>query len=75
MLPFEAQEFMVTEQKETKPVIMNAFELISLSHGLNLSGLFETPQVWQIPSSGLGGWNYILLSILILKYKPLKLLI
>jgi hypothetical protein len=44
MLPFEAQEFMVTEQKETKPVIMNAFELISLSHGLNLSGLFETPQ-------------------------------
>ncbi len=30
---------------------------------------------WQIPSSGLGGWNYILLSILILKYKPLKLLI
>jgi hypothetical protein len=42
---------MVTEQKETKPVILNAFELISLSPGLNLSGLFETPQVcwWQIP--------------------------
>ncbi|CAK9858588.1 unnamed protein product [Sphagnum jensenii] len=40
----ESTEFMVTEQKETKPVIMNAFELISLSHGLNLSGLFETPQ-------------------------------
>jgi 5'-AMP-activated protein kinase catalytic alpha subunit len=48
MLPFEAQEFMVTEQKETKPVIMNAFELISLSHGLNLSSLFETPQVCHI---------------------------
>lgn len=36
---------MVTEKKETKPVAMNAFELISLSHGLNLSGLFETRQV------------------------------
>lgn len=39
------QEHMVTEKKETKPVAMNAFELISLSHGLNLSGLFETRQV------------------------------
>jgi hypothetical protein len=35
---------MVTEQKETKPVILNAFELISLSPGLNISGLFETRQ-------------------------------
>jgi hypothetical protein len=51
MLSFGEQEYMVTEQKETKPVILNAFELISHSHGLNLSGLFETPQVchmWQI---------------------------
>jgi serine/threonine protein kinase len=40
----ESKEHMVTEQKETKPVILNAFELISLSPGLNLSGLFETPQ-------------------------------
>ncbi|CAK9857118.1 unnamed protein product [Sphagnum jensenii] len=40
----ESTEYMVTEQKETKPVILNAFELISHSHGLNLSGLFETPQ-------------------------------
>jgi 3-dehydroquinate synthetase len=44
MLSFGEQEYMVTEQKETKPVILNAFELISHSHGLNLSGLFETPQ-------------------------------
>jgi len=40
----ESAEHMVTEKKETKPVAMNAFELISLSHGLNLSGLFETRQ-------------------------------
>jgi hypothetical protein len=48
MLSFGEQEYMVTEQKETKPVILNAFELISHSHGLNLSGLFETPQVCHI---------------------------
>jgi hypothetical protein len=30
-----------------KPASMNAFELISLSSGLDLSGLFEQPQVWQ----------------------------
>ncbi|KAH8971981.1 hypothetical protein BDL97_02G170800 [Sphagnum fallax] len=40
----ESKEHMVTEQKETKPVILNAFELISLSPGLNISGLFETRQ-------------------------------
>ncbi len=30
-----------------KPASMNAFELISLSSGLDLSALFEQPQVWQ----------------------------
>ncbi len=30
-----------------KPASMNAFDLISLSSGLDLSGLFEQPQVWQ----------------------------
>lgn len=45
MCCFGLQEHLVTEKKETKPAVMNAFELISLSHGLNLSGLFETPQV------------------------------
>lgn len=38
----ESTEYMVTEEKDTKPVTMNAFELISLSRGLNLSSLFET---------------------------------
>jgi hypothetical protein len=28
---------------------MNAFELITLSNGLNLSGLFDTPEVWIQP--------------------------
>jgi hypothetical protein len=32
------------EKKEMKPTSMNAFELISLSSGLDLSGLFEQPQ-------------------------------
>jgi hypothetical protein len=40
------------ENKEMKPATMNAFELISLSSGLNLSGLFEEPQVWlETPST------------------------
>lgn len=38
----ESNEHMVTETRDAKPVAMNAFELISLSRGLNLSGLFET---------------------------------
>lgn len=37
---------MIIEKKETKPVAMNAFELISLSQGLNLSSLFETKEVF-----------------------------
>lgn len=34
----------MTEQKE-QPVAMNAFELISLSKGLNLGNLFDAEQV------------------------------
>lgn len=40
----ESKEHFVTEQKErknSKPTLLNAFELISLNKGLNLSGLFE----------------------------------
>lgn len=37
----DSAEHLVTEKKETQPVIMNAFELISMSQGLNLSNLFE----------------------------------
>lgn len=33
------------EQKEVKPHLMNAFELITLSQGLNLSTFFEKRQV------------------------------
>ncbi|KAH9318563.1 hypothetical protein KI387_020332, partial [Taxus chinensis] len=43
----DSVENLVTEQKEpkgTKPSLMNAFDLISLSKGLNLSGLFERKQ-------------------------------
>eukprot|EP00246_Nothoceros_aenigmaticus_P012760 TRINITY_DN4097_c0_g1_i1.p1 TRINITY_DN4097_c0_g1~~TRINITY_DN4097_c0_g1_i1.p1 ORF type:complete len:375 (-),score=84.21 TRINITY_DN4097_c0_g1_i1:64-1188(-) len=40
----ECEEHFVTEKKETTPLPMNAFELISLSDGLNLSGLFEKQQ-------------------------------
>jgi uncharacterized protein Veg len=35
---------MVMEKNEKKPTIMNAFQLISLSNVLNLSGLFDTPE-------------------------------
>ncbi|XP_057815449.1 CBL-interacting protein kinase 23 isoform X3 [Cryptomeria japonica] len=37
----DSEEHLVTEIKETKPVIMNAFELISMSQSLNLGNLFE----------------------------------
>jgi len=35
----------VTEKKEEQPTSMNAFELISMSKGLNLENLFDTEQV------------------------------
>ncbi|KAH9546925.1 hypothetical protein CY35_11G006700 [Sphagnum magellanicum] len=37
-------EHMAMEKNEKKPTIMNAFQLISLSNVLNLSGLFDTPE-------------------------------
>ncbi|KAF8391691.1 hypothetical protein HHK36_024000 [Tetracentron sinense] len=39
-----SSDLIVREQKETlynKPLVLNAFDIISLSEGLNLSGLFE----------------------------------
>lgn len=40
------QEHLVTEKKEEEqPAAMNAFELISMSKGLNLGNLFEIEQV------------------------------
>jgi len=39
-----SSDFLVTENKEMKPATMNAFELISRSSGLNISGLFEESQ-------------------------------
>jgi uncharacterized protein Veg len=44
MLSLGKQEHLLTEKNETKPTVMNAFELITLSNGLNLSGLFDTPE-------------------------------
>lgn len=35
------QEYHVTEKKEEQPTPMNAFELISMSRGLNLGNLFD----------------------------------
>lgn len=40
----DSKEHLVTERKEKQPVMMNAFELISMSEGLNLSNLFEKQQ-------------------------------
>ena len=44
------QENVIVEQ--TRPALVNAFELISMSHGLDLSGLFKEQKV-RIPSSKL----------------------
>ncbi|XP_051134095.1 CBL-interacting serine/threonine-protein kinase 3-like isoform X2 [Andrographis paniculata] len=40
----DSEEHLVTEKKEEQPVAMNAFELISMSKGLNLGNLFEVEQ-------------------------------
>uniref|UniRef100_A0A0C9SAD2 non-specific serine/threonine protein kinase n=1 Tax=Wollemia nobilis TaxID=56998 RepID=A0A0C9SAD2_9CONI len=37
----DSEEHLVTEKKEKPPAAMNAFELISMSQGLNLGNLFE----------------------------------
>ncbi|KAL8055615.1 hypothetical protein ABFX02_04G067700 [Erythranthe guttata] len=38
------EEYHVTEKREEKPAAMNAFELISMSKGLNLGNLFDAQQ-------------------------------
>lgn len=43
------QEHHVTEKKEEEPVALNAFELISMSAGLNLGNLFDSEQVHDVP--------------------------
>ncbi|XP_076881315.1 CBL-interacting protein kinase 32-like [Bidens hawaiensis] len=40
----DSEEYHVTEKKEERPAAMNAFELISMSKGLNLGNLFEMEQ-------------------------------
>ena len=35
------QDHLVTEKKETEPVLINTFELISMSQGVNLNILFQ----------------------------------
>lgn len=39
------QEHHVTEKKEEQPAAINAFEIISMSRGLNLENLFDPEQV------------------------------
>jgi hypothetical protein len=45
------QEHHVTEKKEEEPVALNAFELISMSAGLNLGNLFDSELVRKHPNS------------------------
>lgn len=45
----------MTEKKEEQPVAMNAFELISMSKGLNLGNLFDVEQVCFV--RGLAGFH------------------
>ncbi|XP_022890726.1 CBL-interacting serine/threonine-protein kinase 3-like [Olea europaea var. sylvestris] len=42
-----SEEYLVTEKKEEQPATMNAFELISMSKGLNLGNLFEGEQEFK----------------------------
>ncbi|XP_072968722.1 CBL-interacting protein kinase 32 [Typha angustifolia] len=43
----DSEEHHVTEKKEEQPAAMNAFELISMSKGLNLGNLFDTEQEFK----------------------------
>ncbi|KAG6409966.1 hypothetical protein SASPL_128010 [Salvia splendens] len=43
----DSEEFLVTEKKEQQPAAMNAFELISMSKGLNLGNLFDDEQGYK----------------------------
>ncbi|KAG8388922.1 hypothetical protein BUALT_Bualt02G0175600 [Buddleja alternifolia] len=40
----DSEEYLVTEKREEQPAAMNAFELISMSKGLNLGNLFDVEQ-------------------------------
>ncbi|CAI0453074.1 unnamed protein product, partial [Linum tenue] len=40
----DSEEHHVTEKKEEQPTVMNAFDLISMSRGLNLENLLDTEQ-------------------------------
>ncbi|XP_026413518.1 CBL-interacting protein kinase 32-like isoform X1 [Papaver somniferum] len=41
----DSEEYHVTEKREEQPVAMNAFELISMSKGLDLGNLFEQQEI------------------------------
>ncbi|KAI3461177.1 hypothetical protein Pfo_017840 [Paulownia fortunei] len=43
----DSEEYHVTEKKEQQPAAMNAFELISMSKGLNLGNLFDVEQGYK----------------------------
>ncbi|KAH0977379.1 hypothetical protein GBA52_027098 [Prunus armeniaca] len=43
----DSEEHHVTEKKEEQPAAMNAFELISMSKGLNLGNLFDVEQEFK----------------------------
>ncbi|KAJ1264544.1 hypothetical protein BS78_08G009100 [Paspalum vaginatum] len=43
----DSEEHHVTEKKEEEPVTLNAFELISMSAGLNLANLFDSEQEFK----------------------------
>ncbi|XP_040991797.1 CBL-interacting serine/threonine-protein kinase 3 isoform X1 [Juglans microcarpa x Juglans regia] len=49
----DSEEHHVTEKKEEQPAPMNAFELISMSKGLNLSNLFDIEQGEREEKKGL----------------------
>lgn len=59
------QEHHVTEKTEEQPAAMNAFELISMSKGLNLGNLFDIEQVCMLKkfSSFLLPWNFYIVWI------------
>jgi hypothetical protein len=43
----DSEEHLVTEKREEQPAAINAFEIISMSRGLNLENLFDPEQEFK----------------------------
>ncbi|XP_057823980.1 CBL-interacting protein kinase 23 isoform X3 [Cryptomeria japonica] len=65
----DSEEHLVTEIKETRPVFMNAFELISVSEVLNLGNMFEQHMV-KLQGANIGRKGSLSVAIQLFEVAP-----